>query len=112
MVSKRSQFPICQYLSELENEYYTLRGSGYNGEGFYSEGKRLGQGVSHNAPISQAKSKAAVAAEKRKAISGVMKGSGQRLGGPSRTQTKSPRELAAEVCTSELCRKSFSTYYF
>jgi hypothetical protein len=87
-----------KYLGELENEYYALRAKGYSGEGFHSDGKRLGQGVSHNVPLSQAKSKAVLAAEQRQRMSGMMgNGGGRRLGGTSRIQAKTPRELAAEV---------------
>jgi DNA-dependent metalloprotease WSS1 len=90
-----------KYLGELENEYYALRAKGYSGEGFHSDGKRLGQGVSHNVPLNQAKSKAVLAAEKRKRMAGIMDNSGGRkLGGNTRIQAKSPRELAAEVRAS------------
>ena len=84
-----------KFLSGLEDEYDALRRSGYAGEGFHSEGKRLGASVSHDLPPHLARQKAAEAAEKRKQIGAVLQGSG-RLGGAPRGN-KSPRELAAEV---------------
>lgn len=86
-------------LSELEAEYDSLKRSGYSGEGFHSKGNRVGVGISHNIPPSQARSRAAEAAAKRKSVAGVMGAGGQRLGGPSTTgfRTLGPRELAAKV---------------
>ena len=84
-----------KFLSGLEEEYDALRRSGYAGEGFHSEGRRLGVSVSHDLPLHQARQKAAAAAEKRKQVSVVLSGGG-RLGGVARS-IKSPRELAAEV---------------
>lgn len=89
-----------KYLSGLEDEYYKLRANGYAGEGFHSTGKRLGQGVSHNVPMQQAKSQAVLAAEKRAIAAGIMGSSGGRkLGGVSKlgTTMKTPREMAAEA---------------
>jgi hypothetical protein len=102
---------VAKYLGELENEYYALRSKGYSGEGFHSDGKRLGQGVSHNVPLSQAKSKAVLAAEQRKRTADIMGNSGGRkLGGTTRIQAKSPRELAAEVRASLVYRLSDLIY--
>ncbi|KAG8827156.1 hypothetical protein FRC18_009925, partial [Serendipita sp. 400] len=86
-----------KYLASLEDEYFALRLNGYSGEGFHSKGNRVGQGVAHNAPLSQAKSKALAAAEQRQKMAGLMAGSGRKLGGASKTPYQSPRELAAEA---------------
>ncbi|PVF92023.1 WLM-domain-containing protein [Serendipita vermifera] len=87
-----------KYLGELQNEYAALRAKGYSGEGFHSAGRRVGEGVSHNVPLSQARSKAALAAEKRQNMTKILSnGGGQRLGGGQRVTTKTPRELAAEA---------------
>ncbi|CAG8493335.1 5216_t:CDS:2 [Acaulospora colombiana] len=67
-------------------------------EFFPSDPSLLGEGISHNVPLSQARSKAALAAEqrqKRAVMSG--NGGGQRLGGGQIITTKTPRELAAEA---------------
>ncbi|KAH9949382.1 WLM domain-containing protein [Amylocystis lapponica] len=85
-----------KFLEGLENEYDALRRSGYAGEGFYSEGHKLGPGVSHNVPPHIARQKALEAAEKRRCVNIVMSGGG-RLGGGRRRSDKSPRELAAEA---------------
>ena len=87
-----------KFLSGLEEEYEALRKSGYSGEGFHSEGRRLGANVSHDVPPHIARQKALEAAEKRRKISVVL-GGGGRLGGTTRSY-KSPRELAAEVRVS------------
>ncbi|KAF8529901.1 WLM domain-containing protein [Gautieria morchelliformis] len=83
-------------LSELEQEYDDLKRSGYAGEGFHSEGARLGAGVSHDLPPHLAKIKALQAAERRRKTASVL-GSGGRLGGRTTGRSKSPRELAAEA---------------
>ncbi|KAH8119143.1 WLM domain-containing protein [Phellopilus nigrolimitatus] len=86
-----------KFLSELEAEYDTMKRSGYDGEGFYSKGIRLGVGVSHNLPSHLARTKALQAAERRKVVQGVLAdGGGQRLGGRS-LRGLSPRELAVQV---------------
>ncbi|KAH9849274.1 WLM domain-containing protein [Lenzites betulinus] len=84
-----------KFLSGLEDEYAALRQSGYSGEGFYSNGHRVGANVSHDLPPHIAKQKAVEAAEKRRQIS-VILGGGGRIGGMARTN-KTPRELAAEA---------------
>ncbi|CUS10202.1 unnamed protein product [Tuber aestivum] len=66
------------HLKTLEESYSTLRRSGYDGEGFYSEGKRLGAGIPKNPQISEARRRALAVAEKRRDI---YSGSGQKLGG-------------------------------
>jgi len=82
------------FLSGLEKEWDELKRTGYSGEGFHSDGRRLGVGTSHNIPPHQARLKALEAAEKRKRL-GEMMASGGRLGG--RRQNKTLRELAAEA---------------
>ncbi|THH33147.1 hypothetical protein EUX98_g1046 [Antrodiella citrinella] len=85
-----------KYLSGLEDEYDALKRSGYSGEGFFSNGVRLGQGVSHDLPPHIARAKALEAAEKRRKI-GIMMSGSRRLGGSSKSGSRSPRELAAEA---------------
>ncbi|KAF9011078.1 WLM domain-containing protein [Cyathus striatus] len=86
-----------KYLAGLQEEYDALRRSGYAGEGFYSEGKRLGTNVSHNLPLHMAKLKMLEAAEKRKQTSRVS-GSSGRLGGAwTNGKNLTPREAAAQA---------------
>ena len=86
-----------KYLSGLEREYEELQHNGYAGEGFFGPGKRVGEGLSHNVPITEARRRALEAAERRaKAISG----GANRLGGKGWTissLTKTPGQLAAEA---------------
>jgi len=75
-----------------------LRRTGYAGEGFFSAGKRVGENVSHNVPLHVARQKALEAAEKRRNISLILKGSGQRLGGlGGNTAGLTPGQMAARV---------------
>ncbi|CAA7268040.1 unnamed protein product [Cyclocybe aegerita] len=90
-----------KFLAGLQDEYDALQRSGYAGEGFYSEGRRLGISVSHNVPQHMARSKALEAAEKRLQTSRVL-GSGGRLGGATRNSNLSPRELAARAAEQRL----------
>ncbi|KAJ3507915.1 hypothetical protein NLJ89_g6036 [Agrocybe chaxingu] len=90
-----------KFLAGLQDEHDALQRSGYAGEGFYSEGKRLGVGISHNVPPHLARSKALEAAEKRLQTSRVL-GSGGRLGGATRNSNLSPRELAARAAEQRL----------
>ncbi|KAI0962377.1 hypothetical protein AcV7_001234 [Taiwanofungus camphoratus] len=85
-----------KFLAVLEQEYDALQRSGYAGEGFFSEGHRLGANVSHNLPPHIARQKALEAAEKRRHANLIMSGGG-RLGGTRIKSNKSPRELAAEA---------------
>ncbi|KAF2969036.1 hypothetical protein GQX73_g4532 [Xylaria multiplex] len=61
--------------NQLRDEHLSLTLKGYTGEGFLSEGHRLGGG---SIPMHEARRLARVAAEKRQTLSS---GSGQRLGG-------------------------------
>lgn len=60
---------------QLRKEYEALVAKGYTGEGFLSEGHRLG---GRRVPIDEARRIARAAAEKRRTL---YAGSGQRLGG-------------------------------
>ncbi|KAI5776520.1 Zn-finger in Ran binding protein and others domain-containing protein [Geopyxis carbonaria] len=62
-------------LGELTAEYEKLRASGYSGEGFYSDGKRLG---GRRVPAAEARHRAALAAQRRLQMGN---GGGRRLGG-------------------------------
>jgi DNA-dependent metalloprotease WSS1 len=84
-----------KFLAGLEAEYDELQRSGYSGEGFFSKGARVGEGVSHDLPPHLARLKALEAAEKRRRAAALTSGSGSKLGG--RKIAKTPRELAAEV---------------
>uniref|UniRef100_A0A8H7Y6U7 WLM domain-containing protein n=1 Tax=Psilocybe cubensis TaxID=181762 RepID=A0A8H7Y6U7_PSICU len=90
-----------KYLDGLQDEYDALQRSGYAGEGFFSEGKRLGTNISHNLPPHLARLKALEAAEKRVKASKVL-GSGGRLGGSTRNTGLSPRELASRAAEKRL----------
>lgn len=90
-----------KYLDGLQDEYDALQRSGYAGEGFFSEGKRLGENISHNVPQHLARQKALEAAEKRAKTSRVL-GSGGRLGGSARNAGLSPRELAARAAEKRI----------
>ncbi|KIY73506.1 WLM-domain-containing protein [Cylindrobasidium torrendii FP15055 ss-10] len=88
-----------KYLSGLQDEYDNLARTGYAGEGFFSAGRRLGAGHSHNLPLHVSKARALAAAEKRDRVGRVMGDSGgQKLGQSGRIQSKlSPRELAVQA---------------
>ncbi|KAF9055986.1 WLM domain-containing protein [Panaeolus papilionaceus] len=86
-----------KYLEGLKDEYYDLQRAGYSGEGFFSEGRKLG--TSHNLPPHLARIKALEAAEKRRKSSQVQ-GSGGRLGG--RNSNLTPREMAARAAEQRI----------
>lgn len=91
-------------MGELQDEYSTLRRTGYAGEGFYTPGQTLGgnasAGNSRNVPPHVARLKALEAAQKRKQVTQVLGGGNRSLGGPSSTRNLSPGELAARVSTT------------
>ncbi|KAG8896757.1 hypothetical protein FRC00_005316 [Tulasnella sp. 408] len=89
-----------KFLSKLEDEYDALQRSGYAGEGFFSRGNRVGEGISHNPSPRVARERALAAAEKRRQIAVVMNAGNKKLGGNSR-EGKSMRQLAAEVSGTE-----------
>ncbi|KAI7165308.1 zinc ion binding protein, partial [Hortaea werneckii] len=66
---------------ELRDEQETLMRKGYTGEGFLSEGHRLGGGRYGAPPPHEVRRLARASAEKRQAQGRLSKGSGQRLGG-------------------------------
>ncbi|KAI9138839.1 WLM domain-containing protein, partial [Paraphysoderma sedebokerense] len=69
-------------LDQLWEEYEKLVDSGFSGDGFESEGIRLGVGVSHNLPPEEARRRALAAAEKRRIQNELMiNPGGVRLGG-------------------------------
>ena len=85
-------------MDKLQDEYFALRSSGYSGEGFHSDGTRVGIGVSHDVPMHLARDLALKKAEERQRLGQLMgTAGGQRLGGVKQKLGKSPRELAAEV---------------
>ena len=84
-------------LSKLETEYDALRARGYSGEGFAGEGRRVGEGVSHNVPLSEARRKALEAANRRRRLNDVTGGPGRKLGGSTAAKRMTPREAAAWV---------------
>ncbi|PLB41500.1 metalloendopeptidase WSS1 [Aspergillus candidus] len=75
--------------NQLRDEHEELAIKGYTGEGFLSQGKRLG---GRHMPVDEARRQARAAAERRKTLSA---GSGQRLGGaPVRRGTDIRRAIA------------------
>jgi hypothetical protein len=99
------------YLADLEQEYETLRRSGWDGEGFLSNGTRLGKGVSHDVPVHAARQKILDAIEKRKRAGGLSSGP-QRLGGAQTGPRLTPRELAAEVWFMSMRQSQRTTLRF
>jgi hypothetical protein len=87
------------FLSRLEEEYYELKRSGYAGEGFFSNGRRLGGGtIPQTVPalIAQQRAIQLEAAERRRRSNSVPVTNGPvRLGGGSLASLGlTPRELA------------------
>lgn len=80
---------------ELRDEWETLTRKGYTGEGFLSEGKKLGGGPVP--PQHEMRRLARASAEKRQSQSKLSKGSGQRLGGtPLHLQGRDVRNVIAD----------------
>lgn len=96
-----------RFLKELEDEYTAVRIAGYSGEGFYSNGTRLGVGRSHNPSMTDARRQALAAAEKRRALS---TGSGQKLGGGTKNNVTTPnyQELRERAAAAALRRARIS----
>lgn len=81
---------------ELRDEWETLTRKGYTGEGFLTEGKRLGGGRAPPPPH-EMRRLARASAEKRQAQNKLTKGSGQRLGGaPLHTMGGDVRQVIAD----------------
>lgn len=82
-------------MDELKQETELLIASGYKGEGFYSDGQRLG---THSVPRYLSNGIAAKAAEKRLQTSKIMlPAGGIRLGGSSNSNNMTPAQLAARA---------------
>ena len=96
-----------KFLSGLEEEYYELKRSGYAGEGFFSNGRRLGVGIPQNLPAFVAQQRALEAAERRRRAGALTGTPGPvRLGGGNLASLGlTPRELAV------LVRKAFVSPY-
>lgn len=77
--------------NQLRDEHEELVIKGYTGEGFLSEGKRLG---GQRIPLDEARRRARAAAEQRRILS---KNSGRRLGGSSVLQGTDMRKLRADA---------------
>ncbi|RPB10174.1 WLM-domain-containing protein [Morchella conica CCBAS932] len=92
------------YLKGLEDEYIAARIAGYNGEGFYSEGNRLGAGrAPRPSTIADARRRALAAAEKRHVQSNP--GSTQRLGSSSASANPPERAGMRERIASAALRR-------
>ncbi|ODV89862.1 hypothetical protein CANCADRAFT_12197, partial [Tortispora caseinolytica NRRL Y-17796] len=80
-------------LDQLWNEYEALQDKGYTGDGFYSQGQRLGRSgklANRSVPLRDLVLKAA---ENRMKTLSLSTGSGQKLGGSKRVPAKPTREL-------------------
>ena len=77
--------------NQLRDEHEELVIKGYTGEGFLSQGKRLG---GRQIPLDEARRLARVAAEKRRTLSA---GSGQRLGGAPLLKGSDVRKVIADA---------------
>ncbi|TGJ88358.1 hypothetical protein E0Z10_g484 [Xylaria hypoxylon] len=77
--------------NQLRDEHLSLTMKGYTGEGFLSEGQRLG---GRTTPMNEARRLARVAAEKRRTLSS---GSGQRLGGATPRPGQDIRNVIGEA---------------
>ncbi|KAH9065258.1 WLM domain-containing protein [Lactarius vividus] len=83
-----------EFLSRLEEEYYELKRTGYAGEGFFSNGRRLGEGIPQNIPAYLARQQALEAAEKRRRTNVTTNGPVRLGGGNLASLGLTPRELA------------------
>ncbi len=88
-----------KFLSRLEEDYYELKRTGYAGEGFFSNGRRLGDGIPQNVPAYLARQRALEAAERRRRANVATGTNGPvRLGGGNLANLGlTPRELAVLV---------------
>lgn len=88
------------FLDQLQDELAELQRRGYSGEGFYSNGHRLGGsgGLSHNVPEHIKRLRAVEARNRQQGLLGT--GGGARLGGGSLAGIGlSPKEAAALAAT-------------
>ncbi|KAJ2793047.1 hypothetical protein H4R20_006664 [Coemansia guatemalensis] len=88
-------------LDELRRETEELMARGYTGDGFHSDGRRVGQGVSHNAPRHQLREKRLRAAEGRAVAMG---GRARTLGG-AEWAVKQARYTPAQMAAMALERR-------
>jgi DNA-dependent metalloprotease WSS1 len=89
-------------LSRLQEEYYELKRTGYAGEGFFSNGRRLGAGIPQTVPalVAQQRSIELEIAERRRLRTNTVPGTNGpvRLGGGNLSSLGlTPRELAILV---------------
>ncbi|KAI0035178.1 WLM domain-containing protein [Vararia minispora EC-137] len=86
-----------KFLAGLEDELAALQRSGYAGEGFFTQGHRLGGGggMLHNVPQHVARIRALQAAEQRRLQNSMLSGGGRLGGGDLATLGLSMRELTA-----------------
>lgn len=85
------------FLSRLEEEYYELKRNGYAGEGFFTHGRRLGEGIPQNIPVYLARQRALEAAERRRRTNTIANGPVRLGGGNLASLGLTPRELAVLV---------------
>ncbi|OCL03138.1 WLM-domain-containing protein [Glonium stellatum] len=79
--------------NELRAEHESLVSKGYTGEGFLSEGQKLG---GKRIPLDEMRRQARIAAEKRRSLN---KGSGQKLGGRPSIRGIDMRKVIADAAT-------------
>ncbi|KAK8203815.1 zinc ion binding protein [Phyllosticta capitalensis] len=79
--------------NELREEYWALKRQGYTGEGFLSDGHKLG---GRRVPVHEVRRQARVAAEKRRALNA---GSGQKLGGKPVNRGTDMRRVIADAAS-------------
>ncbi|KAL8762064.1 MAG: hypothetical protein Q9184_001872 [Pyrenodesmia sp. 2 TL-2023] len=79
--------------NQLRDEHEALIRKGYTGEGFLSEGHKLG-GSTQRIPMHEAQRRARAAAEKRRALTA---GSGQKLGGAGVRRGQDIRKVIADA---------------
>ncbi|CAL8575369.1 hypothetical protein XPA_001297 [Xanthoria parietina] len=79
--------------NQLRDEHESLLRKGYTGEGFLSEGRKLG-GSTRRIPMHEAQRRARAAAEKRRTLAA---GSGQKLGGSGVRRGADIRKVIADA---------------
>ncbi|KAL8945988.1 MAG: hypothetical protein Q9222_007554 [Ikaeria aurantiellina] len=79
--------------NQLRDEHESLIRKGYTGEGFLSEGRKLGGGY-NRIPMHEAQRRARAAAEKRRTLTA---GSGQKLGGAGVRRGQDIRQVIADA---------------
>lgn len=94
------------FLSRLEEEYYELKRTGYAGEGFFTNGRRLGEGIPQNIPAYLSRQRALEAAERRRRTPTGTNGPVRLGGGDLANLGLTPRELIV------LVRKSYIYFVY